>query len=192
MKGEGFSRRRFLGLFPLAGALAGGAALSSCAGLGAGLEPAFLVRPEAMAARLAGLFPLRRSYRGLAEVVFSDPVLAMVPEAGKVRVGLSLAGALAGLGDFRGGRAGGRCQLACGLRYDPGTRGIFLKDSTLEDFTLSGVPAQWTEGVRQVANALGPEVLERHPVHTLAPGLGTSLLKSMRVTPQGVLLGFGL
>jgi len=190
------SKRQFLlGL----GSLSAGTLLNSCAdmgqlgglgniGLGPGLMPTLLIKPQMMMSKIAPQFPYNKNYQGLVDLNFSDPVLSMVPEADKVRVGLTTLGGLRGGGQ----QLGGRCQLACGLHYDPETRGIFLKDSVLEDFSLAGIPNQLTSGIRDVANLVGKDLLERYPVYTLGNQTGLGFLKKMNVTDNGILLSFGL
>ncbi len=171
-----------------AGILGAGCVLTQCAevGLGPGLSPTFLVRPEIMTRRLGSLFPVTRDYQGLAKLQFSDPVLAMVPESNQVRVGLTT------LGGGLGRQFGGGCQLACGLRYDPKNRGVYLENSVIERFDIEGVSPQWTQGFRQIANVVGNEYLERHPVYQVADTFGIGFLKSMRVESGGVRLSFGV
>ncbi len=190
------SRRNFIAGI---GSLGAGGLLSSCGGLselsklgdlgiGKGLMPTLLIKPEMMMRKLSPYFPYERGYQGLVNLNFSNPVLSMVPESEKVRVGLTTLGGLVG-----GGRQiGGRCQLACGLRYDPKTRGVYLKDSMLEDFSLNGVSSQLTSGIQGVANFVGKDLLERYPVYTLGDRAGIGFLKKMDVTGEGVLLSFGL
>ena len=111
----------------------------------------------------------------------------MVPNAEKVRVGLTTAAGITG-----GQQVSGRCQIACGLRYDPKTREIFLKDATLEDINLNGVSNQLTSGFKNITNTIGNDILERYPVYSLANKSGIGLLKSMNVVDEGVELSFGL
>lgn len=187
------SKRQFLLTLSSLGA---GTLLNSCAdvaglgnlGLGAGLMPTILIKPQTMMSKIAPQFPYKKNYQGLVDLNFSDPVISMVPDAEKVRVGLTTLGGLSSGGQ----QLGGRCQLACGLRYDPQTRGVFLKDSVLEDFSLNGVPTQLTSGIRDLANLIGPELLERYPVHTLENNAGIGFLKKMNVTDKGILLSFGV
>ena len=196
------SRREFLtglGAVSLAG-MSG--VLSSCAtdfgniGLGPGLMPTLLIRPDAMMRKFSPHFPVNRDYQGLVNMQFADPVFSMVPQQEKVRVGLTTLGNLGGLlsGAGRGAnrQLGGRCQLACGLRYDAETRQIFLKDAVLENFSLAGVPSQWTQGLQGVANTLGQNFLEKIPVYKVGTGNGMGFMKNMRVTEQGIKLSFGL
>ncbi len=171
-----------------AGIVAVGGLLSQCAGvsLGPGLRPSFLVSPAMLLSRLRPHFPLRRDYQGLASLQFSQPILAMSPQTNQVRVGLSTLAA--GLGR----QVGGNCLLACGLRYQPENRAIYLENSQLEQFQLAGVPSQWTQGFRQITNLVGREYLTRHPVFELSDTFGVGLLQSMRVEQGGLRLNFGV
>ncbi len=190
------SKRQFLLSI---GTLGASVVLNNCAGinqlgglgnigLGPGLMPTFLIKPQMMMSKLTPHFPFQQGYKGLADISFSNPVLSMVPESDKVRVGLTTLGGIRGTGR----KLGGRCQIACGLNYDPKTRGIYLKDSVVEDFTLTGVSSQLTSGIRDVANLVGKNLLERYPVYTLGDSAGLGLLKKMNVTDQGILLSFGI
>ena len=197
---QGITKRKFLlGLSSSIGTLAGSSLLNSCSGisqlnelgqlgLGAGLSPTLLIKPQTIVSKMTPHFPYSQSYQGIANVNFADPVVSMVPNAEKVRVGLTTTAGITGTNQ----QVGGRCQIACGLRYDPDTRGIYLKDATLEDFNLNGVNSQLTSGFQTVANNLGNNILERYPVYSLAERPGIGLLKNMNVTNDGILLNFGL
>lgn len=186
------SKRKFLiGL----GSLGTTTLLNSCAdigglenlGLGSGLMPTLLIKPHMMMSKLAPNFPYQKSYQGLASATFSNPIITPIPDAEKIRVGLTTQGGITG-----GTQLGGTCQLACGLRYDPDSRGIFLKDSTVEDLTLTGINTQLTSGIRDIANLVGKNILERYPVYTIPNQTGLNFLKKMNVTNDGILLSFGI
>lgn len=194
------TKRKFLiGLGSSIGSLGGASLLNSCAGLselsklgdlglGSGLSPTLLIKPQTIVSKLIPYFPYNQNYQGLAGVSFADPVVSMVPDAEKVRVGLTTLAGVTGSNK----QVGGRCQIACGLRYDPETRGIYLKDAILEDFNLNGVDSRLTSGFRGIANNLGNNILEKYPVYSLAQRPGIGLLKNMNVTNEGIKLGFGL
>ncbi len=194
------TKRKFLiRLGSSIGSLGGASLLNSCAGLselnklgelglGAGLSPTLLIKPQTIVSKLMPYFPYNQSYQGIAGVSFADPVVSMVPDAEKVRIGLTTLAGLTGSSQ----QLGGRCQIACGLRYDPDTRSIYLKDATLEDFNLNGVNSQLTSGFKGIANNLGNSILEKYPVYSLAQRPGIGLLKNMNVTNEGIKLGFGL
>lgn len=194
------TKRKFLvGLGTSIGSLGGLSLLHSCAelsqlnelgslGLGKGLSPTLLIKPQNIVSKITPHFPYQQNYKGIAGISFADPVVSMVPDAQKVRVGLTTLAGITGSDK----QAGGRCQLACKLRYDPDTKGIYLKDTTLEDFDLNGVNSQLTSGFTSIANTLGNNILERYPVYSLANRPGAGLLKTMDVTNEGIKVGFGL
>lgn len=149
---------------------------------------------------LIPFFPFRKSVNDVGEIALSNPVFGMVPEKNKVRVGLTTGLATsAGLGkltgipvldQLAGQTATGRCQLACGLRYDRETRGIYLQEPELEEFESDRIPSSMTGPIRSVINLFGPQFLNRHPIHTLEPSLAARFLNTMEVQPGGVALKF--
>jgi len=167
--------------------------LTQCAGINLTdpLSPSVLISPNQMNTRLNQQFPVSKSHpSGIAKLEFADPVCSMVPEQEKVRVGLTTSVLSGLLGSSKS--LGGRCQLACKVRYDKESRGVFLDQPFLEDFTLAGIPSNWTSGARQLANIVGTEYVERYPVYTLPSTFGTQLLKSITTESGGIRLKFGL
>ncbi len=96
----------------------------------------YLIRIDQIMSTLAPFFPFTQSVGGVGSLALSNPVFTTLPDRNKVRIGLSTGlNAASGLGritgisalDQLGGQAAsGTCELACGLRYDRETRGIFL------------------------------------------------------------------
>ncbi len=180
-------------------------AVSSCAELGnlgrLALQNSYLVGQQSLLSRLLPNFPFSRQYGGIGQLSLSQPVLAMVPEQNKIRLGLTTSAGLSqGLGqgtgiDFLknlGGRAtSGRCQLACGIRFEPKDNGIYLKDPVLEEFQLDGLASSYSDSARSLVNLVGPQILDRYPVHTLQSGFATRALQAMTVRKEGLLLDFG-
>lgn len=195
------TRRDFIRGIGMASVAGMTGALSSCAtdfgtlGMGPGLMPTLLIRPDDLVRRFSPNFPVQRDYRGLLNMQFSDPVFGMVPDRNKVRLGLTTLGSVGKLMSAAGlytRQLGGRCQLACGLRFDPETRAIYLKDTELEQFSLAGVPSQWTSDLRGIVNLLGSSFLEKRPIYKLGDGLGTRYVKDISVQNNGLLLSFGI
>ena len=123
-----------------------------------------------MSTKLSEHFPVSKIFQsGLAKLEFANPVCSMVPDQEKVRVGLTTSVFSSLLS--RSQLLGGRCQLACGVDYDPDSRGIFLKDPYLEQFQLDRMPPNWTNGARGVANLVGKEFIERKPISTESGGV---------------------
>jgi len=106
-----------------------------------------------------------------------------------VRVGMDLAAGA--FGNVNNG-IGGRCHLACGVRYDRKQRGLYLTNTYLEHLDVKGVPAYWTNMLREVVNVIGTQYIEKHPVYTLPDAFAYRLLKSVKVEPAGVRLTFGV
>lgn len=165
------------------------------------LASPFFIPLSHIAANLRPHFPFRMNYQGVGQLQLSHPSFAMVPEQNKVRIGLTtgmvvspgvgqLSG-IPGLGQIAGRGAGGRCQLACGLRYDRGSRGIYLKDPVLEELKIDHFSSISTEPFRQLVNLFGPDLLDRHPIHTLDASLASRFLTGMSVRPGGIQLKFG-
>lgn len=165
------------------------------------LRNQFFIPTSHILAKLGPLFPFSRSYQSAGQMSLSNPVFSMVPEQNKVRLGLTAAmtagsqiGQLSGisvLGNLAGLTTGGTCQLACGLRYDPTTRGVFLKEPVVEELDIHNFSSALSEPFRQVVNLFGPQILDKHPIHTLEPSLASRFLGGMEVQPTGIALKFG-
>lgn len=175
--------------------------LASCATVAdLALRQQYLIRTDQIMSALAPFFPFRQAVSGVGELALSNPVFGMVPDRNKVRVGLTTGlAAAAGLGRVTGipaldqiaGRAtSGTCQLACGLRYDRETRGIYLQDPEVEKLELSQLSSSLSGPIRSVINLFGPQFLNRHPIHTLEPSMATRFLNTMEVQPGGIALKF--
>jgi len=199
-------RRDLLKKLPLAAAAPALPLINSCAtnglSLGPGLTPQYLINTQMILSKLLPFFPFKQNVSGLANLSLIQPTFAMAPDINKVRIGLGLtAAASQGLGALTGipaldalsGRStNGRAQVACGLRYDKATRGIYLKEPNIEQLDLANIPSQYTNSARGLLNTFGPQLLDKRPIHTLDSSLATSVLKSMTVQNNGIALGFGL
>jgi len=187
--------------FKKAGLVIPAVTLASCGVMGdLALRSQYLIRIDQITSKLAPFLPFRQTVGGFGELVLADPVITMLPDRNKVRLGLTT-GLLAGSGlgritgvpalDQLGGRkASGRCELACGLRYDRQTRGIYLQDPEVESLEVDRFPPGFATPLLGVINLVGPRVLDRHPIHTLEPSLATRFLNSMEVQPGGIALKF--
>jgi len=126
----------------------------------------------------------------------------MAPDINKVRVGLGVQASVAqglaqatgipALGGFSGLTRSGNCVIACGLRYDKSTRGIYLKDPVLETLDMVDIPTYYTSQAQNLINTFGPKLLDKYPVHTLEKSLAARVLSSMTVKENGIALSFGL
>ena len=182
------------------------ALLPSCSNLSnlgrLALQSSYLVNTSSLLSRLLPFFPFNKQYQGIGQLGLSQPVLSMVPEQNKIRLGMT---ATAGLADQLGQNLGldllrglggqstsGTCQLACGLHFNPADNGVYLKEPVLEQLNLGNLGSQYTEPMRGLVNLIGPQILDRHPIHTLQSSFATRALQSLVVKDNGLLLDFGL
>ncbi len=188
------TKREFIKHLSLA---TGGVALSSCAG--SSFLPSYLISNEMIISQLLPHFPFNKSLSGIGSIGLTSPSVSFAPDINKVRmnmgVQIGLGESLAlipGLSSLANSLQKGTCQLACGLRYDRNTRGIYLKDPTIESLQLNGVGNNYSNRVTGLVNALAPSIFNQYAIHTLQPSIATTFLGSMTVKDNGIALGFGL
>ena len=168
------------------------------------LRSQFFIPTAELLSRFNPFFPFQQSYQNVAQLNLSNPVFSMVPDQNKVRIGMttgvttgsglgSLAGlaGLGNLGSLAGLNTGGTCQIACGVRYDQKTRGIYLSEPKLEKLDITGISSSLTGPFTQLVNTFGPQILDKNPVRTLEPSLAASFIDRMVVEPTGIALKFG-
>ena len=195
------NRQQFLRKLPL---VAAPLTFSSCANLSnlgrLALQSNYLVGTSSLLSRLLPFFPFNQQYSGLGQVSLTQPTLEMIPESNKVRLGLTATAGLAeqlgqktGLGflnNIAGQATSGTCQLACGLRFNPEDNGVYLKDPELEELNLQGLASSYSEPARGLINLVGPQILDKYPVHTLESSFATRALSTLSVQKNGLLLDF--
>lgn len=176
-------------------------AVTSCATVAdLALRSQYLIRTDQILSQLLPFFPFRQQYQGIGQLSLSNPVFSMAPDLNKVRIGLttsvsaaSTLGEMTGipeLGRIAGKSSSGTCQVACGLRYDSQTRGIYLREPAIERFEFDRLYSTFTKPLQQIINIFGPQLLDRRPIHTLEPSLATRFLNSMVVQQGGIALKF--
>ena len=195
------NRKQFLRFVPLAAAPL---ALPSCSGslgtLGRALQSNYLVDSTSILARLIPYFPFNRDYSGIGQLSLNRPAIETLPDENKILLGLDVTAGLSdqlsqstGLGflnNLAGRSTSGNCALACGVRYNKEDRGIYLDDPELRELNLEGLASNYTNSARSLANLVGPQILDQHPVHTLEPSLATRALSNIKVDKNGLLLDF--
>jgi len=164
------------------------------------LRQQYLIGTQQILGQLLPFFPFQRQYQGLGQISLAKPTFTMAPDINKVRIGLTTSAATAtGLGrltgipaleNFSGRSTSGTCQLACGLRYDTKTRGIFLKEPEVEKLDLQNIPTTYTNPLRSLINTLGPQLLDQKPIHTLEPSLASRFLNDFTIQQNGIALKF--
>ncbi len=164
------------------------------------LRSQYLIRTSQITGQLLPYFPFQRDIGGYGRLGLNNPVFSLLPDRNKVRIGLTTqVGAASGLGELTGipalGQIAGRstsgsCQLACGLRYDRQTRGIYLDRPEVEGLELQHLSSSLTGPFRQLINLIGPSLLQQQPIHTLEPSLASRFLNTMVVQEDGIALKF--
>jgi len=166
------------------------------------LRQQFFIPTSQILARLLPYFPFQQSFQNVGQLSLSNPAFNMVPAQNKVSLGMTTGvtagaglGALSGLpalSQIAGLSRTGTAQLACGLRYDKATRGIYLADPVLEKLEIENVSSALSNPFRQLVNLVGPQLLNKYPIHTLDPSLASRLLTGMVVQENGIALQFGV
>ena len=194
------NKRKFLKSLPLASPLI----LSACGGisLGSNLLPQFLLKTDVIQTELDNIFPFARNLNQVGGLQLSNPILGTAPEINKMRLGLGLTGRLSPdlalatsiphLKALASEERSGQCQIACGFRYDPKTRDIFLHEPVIESLELGGFPDYYSNQISHLVNLLGSQMFSRTPVHTLDDTFANRRLKSFQVQNDGVALQFGI
>ena len=164
------------------------------------LRQQYLIGTSQILSKLLPFFPLKQELQSIGQLSLANPVFTMAPDINKVRIGLtttaavsSQLGALTGipaLGNLGGRSTSGTTQVACGLRYDPKTRGIFLKEPEIEKLDLQNISPAYTNPLRGLINTLGPQLLDQRPIHTLEPSLASRFINSFEIQPNGIALKF--
>ena len=195
------NRKHFLRTLPL---LAAPIVLPSCSGglgtFGRALQSNYLIDSTQLLARLIPFFPFNRDYSGIGQLSLTNPALETLPDENKILLGLGVTGGLSNqlsqqtglsfLSNLAGRATSGNCTLACGVRYNKEDRGIYLDDPELRTLNLDGLASNYTDSARSLANLVGPQILDKHPVHTLEPSLATRALSNIKVDKNGLLLDF--
>ena len=192
-------RRDLLKSIPM---LTGSVVFSSCAGITSALIPNYLISSNMIISRLLPHFPYSQSAQGIGQVRLTNPAVSFAPDINKVRLNLGVEAGLSNtLSQLTGIKAldsitklstKGSCQIACGLRYQKETRGIYLQNPTVEKLQLSNIPAQYADQSKSLINTLAPHLFNQYPIHTLEASLATRFLGSMTVKSNGIALGFGI
>lgn len=155
-------RRRWLAGAALAGtALA--AALVGCASL---LGPRTIEIPrEALQARLAKAFPVTRRAMNLLDIEASAPTLALLPERNRISAGFDLTGR-----ELLSGQAyQGHVAMSFGLRYEPSDLSIRLRDVTVDQINVDGLPPMAERTLTRLGAQIVEAQLQDHIVHQLKP-----------------------
>lgn len=131
-------------------------------------------------ARLAQRMPYKKTMLGVLDIELTRPRLALDPAHNR----------LATLFDatVRAPLAGRTYSGAIGIsgvpRYESGTRSILLGAARLDVLELDGLSPTLARQVREMANALAPEIFDRTPLHTFKPE--DLRFGAVTLDPQGI------
>lgn len=145
-----------------------------------------------MQERIEEMFPVDRQYLLVLTLQLSDPEVNLVEGDDRIRYGMRASLAVPAVGPLTGtGRVSGR------LRYDAESRQLFLDDSRVEEIQIDGLPEMYRGPLRQVADLVASQQLDRHPVYTIEEGWlaelpGPVVLRDVRVGDGKVRVAFGL
>jgi len=177
---------------------------AACGGssLGPNLFPQFLLKTDIIQDELDNLFPFARNMNQVGGLQFSNPILDTAPEINKMRLGLQLSGKLSPglalatsiphLKALASEERSGHCQVACGFRYDPKTREVFLHEPVVESLEVGSFPDYYSAQITRLVNFLGTQMFRQTPVHTLEDTFANRHLKGFSVQQDGVALQFGI
>ena len=137
--------------------------LAGCAGLPLG-DFNLRVSDTDIERYLSDYFPLRRGIYPLADVSISDPrVKLRGAEEGRVSVGLDLA---VGTGAGMTAKSwSGQIAVSGGIRYDPETRSIYVREPAVDELSMSGVNAAQRYMFASALNVIVATFYQERPIY---------------------------
>ena len=154
-----------------------------------------VITQEQIDGALADRFPVSKRYLLLLQVTYSEPVLSLLPEANRIRVGMK-----AELGykrDEQDEFIGGSVAVVTGIRYDPEKYQFYLDDPKIETVSVQGVSPQFADRVKDGLQAVSKEHLESIPVYTIRADdvkktVARMILKDVRIRDGVIHVTLGL
>jgi len=177
--------------------------LSNCSKSGlsisSGLSPQYIISSEEIKQTVSQEFPYERHISSVGSLLLQNPIVTMAPNQNKIQIKTDLR--VFGSSDLEripflqtlvSQAHHGECQIACGVRYDRKTRGLYLQEPAIEYLSIPSLPPLLTRHSQSLLNTIAPQILNQHPVHTLDKSLASRFLKKIEVQQNGVALKFGL
>lgn len=119
-------------------------------------------------------FPTTGQYQSLLEATLSKPRVGWIAGSDRLRIifDLTLAPTENKPKWGKGEQAGNvnlstQIDVTAGIRYAPGTRGVYLEDPLIERMDVSGTPPEFQEHAVQFIGEVIESALEARPVYTL-------------------------
>jgi hypothetical protein len=153
------TRRRF---FAIGGAVVLAAVLAACATF----RNDYTFSQAQLQSALERKFPFNKRYMALFDIELSNPRLTL--DAARNRVAVQFDARIDNQVFFRQPLAG-RFALDSALRYDPETRSVVLQDPVVQQFDVTGLPAQYARQLSAVGGILAEQLLQGYPLHTFKP-----------------------
>jgi hypothetical protein len=160
-----------------------------------GKEYTFRLTEAELQEKLADRLPLRKTYLFIFEVVLDDPRLALIEGSDRVNAGLDVTLNIK-INDeplpF-----GGELDVSGGVRYDAREGQFFLTDPVIENLSVQGVPANYTDGVNSVVTTAIGELFSDRPIYTLKgsdvkTATAKLLLKNVVIEERVLIVTLGL
>jgi hypothetical protein len=130
-----------------------------------GKEYTFRFTEAELHEKLAERLPLRKTYLFIIEVVLDNPRLELIEGSDRVNAGLDV------ILNIRINDEplplGGELDVSGGVRYETPDGQFFLTDPLIENLSVQGVPAKYTDKVNTVLTQAVAEYYSDHPIYTL-------------------------
>lgn len=130
-----------------------------------GKEYTFRFTEAELQEKLAERLPLRKTHLFIFEVVLDNPRLELIEGSNRVNAGLDV------ILNIRISDEplplGGELDVSGGVRYEATDGQFFLTDPVVENLSVQGVPAKYTDRVNSVLTLAIGEYFSDRPIYTL-------------------------
>lgn len=110
--------------------------------------------------KIERLFPVSHQ-DPLYDLLLSEPRVVLREGGDRIGLGLKLSGTLLQW------PVAGRAQVTGGLRFEPASGEFYLRDATVEELAIDGVPEQYAGELRRIAEQAAREMLNSRPIYVL-------------------------
>ena len=160
-----------------------------------GKEYTFRFTEAELQEKMAERLPLRKTYLFIIEVVLDDPRLEMIEGSDRVNAGLDVTLNIK-IND-EPLPLGGELDVSGGVRYEASDGRFFLTDPVIENLSVQGVPAKYTDRVNSVLTKAIGEYYSDRPIYTLKgsdvkTATAKLLLKNVVVEDRVLIVTLGL
>ncbi|HSY17233.1 MAG TPA: DUF1439 domain-containing protein [Candidatus Acidoferrales bacterium] len=114
-------------------------------------------------------FPVTKTNLLILHVTYSNPHATLLPESGRIEVGVDAALEAALKPREQPKKFTGTVVMTTGLSYRYETKQFFLADPKVSKLTLQGVPQQYLDKSTNAVSAVIREQVQKIPVYTIKP-----------------------